>query len=229
MYIYRKGQISGTVILAYWKPQCHDVRLSKMLALSLLLTSIASPILQTDPLAPSKNQVETATRFAISREVIHALDPIGARVNAILEFLAPEAFLASVELRSRIRIKYPWAQDLFTNDCLLMHGRSFAFNRQTNTHTDSRGPLGEWTPLVGLGFSVGVKLRLAGIKEILCFEPGTIIFLRGGEIPHSIEAWTGGQRVSIACFTHKNIWDEFCITYPWSHHHKNMIHIIVPV
>lgn len=24
-YIYRPGQISGTVILAYWKPQCHDV------------------------------------------------------------------------------------------------------------------------------------------------------------------------------------------------------------
>lgn len=25
-YIYRLGQISGSMILAQWKPQCHDVR-----------------------------------------------------------------------------------------------------------------------------------------------------------------------------------------------------------
>lgn len=158
----------------------------------------------------------------MSRQVIHDLDPIGVRVNAILEFVGKEAFERSVQLRSEIIRKYEWAKDLLPNDRILTHGRSFAFNRQTESHTDPRGPIGEWTPLIALGFSRGVKIRLAGIKEILCFEPGTIIFLRGGEIPHAIEAWSGGQRISVACFTHQNIWDEFGLEYPWSHPHTNL-------
>lgn len=109
-----------------------------------------------------------------------------------------------------------------------MQGRSFAFNRLTESHTDPKGPLGEWTPLVALGFSKGAKIRLAGIKEILCFEPGTIIFIRGGEIPHAIEVWSGGQRISIACFTHQNIWDHYGMEYPWSHPHTELLHVIAP-
>lgn len=98
----------------------------------------------------------------------------------------------------------------------------------TPSHTDSRGPLGEWTPLIALGFSRGAKVRLAGIKEILLFDPGTIIFIRGGEIPHAIEAWSGGQRISIACFTHDVIWKEFGVEYPWSYSRKDTLHILTP-
>lgn len=181
-----------------------------------------------DPIAPSKNQLETSTRFSLSRTIIRELDPIGVRVNAILEFVGVEAFRSCGNLRDAIIQKYDWAKDLLHDDCILMQGRSFALNRQTESHTDDKGPLGEWTPLIALGFSKGVKIRLAGIKEILCFEPGTIIFLRGGEIPHAIEAWSGGQRISIACFTHRNIWDEFGMVYPWSHPHTQLLHVLVP-
>ena len=36
-----------------------------------------------------------------------------------------------------------------------------------------------------------------------------MIFLRGGILPHEVEAWEGGQRVLLAHFTHKSLWDEF--------------------
>lgn len=86
--------------------------------------------------------------------------------------------------------------------------------------------MGEWTPLVGLGFSTGVKLRLAGVKEIVPFDSGTIIFIRGGEIAHAIEAWSGGQRISIAIFTHRTIWEQFNVPYPWSYRFPELLYAV---
>lgn len=99
----------------------------------------------------------------------------------------------------------------------------------TRSHTDKRGPYGEWTPLIAFGFSKGAKLRLAGIQEILLFDPGTIIFIRGGEIPHAVEAWNGGQRISVACFTHEVIWREFGETYPWSYPRRDLVFVLRPL
>lgn len=163
------------------------------------------------------------------RELVHALQGLSIRTNSMLEFISPPTYYASQNLRGRLMEKYAWAKDLLENDPLLAQGRSIQFNRMTPSHTDKRGPHGEWTPLVALGFSKGAKIRLAGIKEILLFDPGTIIFIRGGEIPHAIEAWSGGQRISIACFTHEVIWREFDEIYPWSFPREFLVHILKPM
>lgn len=178
---------------------------------------------------PSKSQVEGSYSFMTCRTVVQALEGVAIRTNAILEFISPPAFAASCRIRNNILNKYGWAKDLLQNDPLLAQGRSIQFNRMTTSHTDGRAPWGEWTPLIALGFSKGAKVRLAGINEILLFDPGTIIFIRGGEIPHAIEAWSGGQRISIACFTHEVIWKEFGEEYPWSYPRKDLIQIIRPL
>lgn len=179
-------------------------------------------------LLPSKNQVNGSESFVYTRGLVRELLGLSIRLNALLKSICPPLYDASLLLRQATIEKYDWAKDLLRDDPLLMHGISIGFNRQTESHTDSQGPYGEWTPLIAFGFSSGVKLRLAGIKEILHFEPGTIIFVRGGEIAHGIEAWSGGQRIAIACFTHKCIWDEFGITYPWSHTFPHVLQMIVP-
>lgn len=177
---------------------------------------------------PSRNQVGNgSTRFVTSRRIIRSMNPVGTCVNAILEVICPPVYEASLQLREAIMKKYDWARDLLRDDIILTHGRSIAFNRQTQSHTDRLGPHGEWTPLIGLGFSRGATIRLAGIKEILPFEPRTIIFIRGGEIPHGIEAWQGGQRISIACFTHRVVWNEFRMTYPWSYPFPDLLHVLI--
>lgn len=162
-----------------------------------------------------------------ARDISASMQGVGVCVNSVLECIAPLVFKQCKLLKEKIMAKYKWAEDLYRQHDVLMQGQSFAFNRQTQSHTDSRGPCGEWTPLIGLGFSRGAKLRLAGIQEILPFEPGSIIFIRGGEIPHGIEAWQGGQRLSIACFTHRNIWDEFNLEYPWSYPYPHLT-VITP-
>lgn len=176
---------------------------------------------------PSRNQVGNGSgRFVASRRIIRSMNPVGICVNTILKIIAPQLHAQSLLLREAMMNKYDWAQDLLRDDIILMQGRSIAFNRQTQSHTDSLGPYGEWTPLIGLGFSRGATIRLAGIKEILPFEPGTIIFIRGGETPHAIEAWQGGQRISIACFTHRVVWDEFKMDYPWSNPFPHILHVL---
>lgn len=179
--------------------------------------------MQDADLLPSRNQFQSATAFAASRTIVRGMETLSIRINTILRFLNPPLYKNSIQLRQSIIEKYDWAKDLLPADPLLMHGRSINFNRQTGSHTDKNGPLGEYTPLIGAGMSKGVKVRLAGIKEILSFEPGTIIFLRGGEIPHAVEAWSGGQRISIACFTHRYIWNEFGIPYPWSFQFRDIL------
>lgn len=130
------------------------------------IIDILFPI-QNSNLIPSRNQVTLGSEgFSASRELIAKIDGIGIRVNAILQYINPGLFVAHQQLRQSILKAYPWAQTLLRDDSLLMHGRSIAFNRQTPSHTDPQGPLGEWTPLLAFGFSKGAKIRLAGIKEI---------------------------------------------------------------
>lgn len=166
--------------------------------------------------------------FMAIRAAIRHLEGLSIQTNAILEALSPPAFKASQKVRQNLMDTYAWAEDLLRSDPLLAQGRSINYNRMTTSHTDRLGPDGEWTPMIALGFSSGAKVRLAGIQEILLFDPGTILFIRGGEIPHAVEAWSGGQRISIAIFTHDVIWREFGIRYPWSYPRKNLPCLVAP-
>ncbi|EJD40572.1 hypothetical protein AURDEDRAFT_22506, partial [Auricularia subglabra TFB-10046 SS5] len=82
------------------------------------------------------------------------------------------------------------------------HGRSIIFNRETGEHTDRRDPKLAWTPVITLGRYTRGKLRVLG-KEI-DYLPGTLAILRGGILKHSV-TFSGGQRVAIAHFMHKNV------------------------
>lgn len=39
------------------------------------------------------------------------------------------------------------------------------------------------------------------------FGPGACIWLRGGLLPHEVEPFDGGQRISVASFLHRSVWD----------------------
>ena len=48
----------------------------------------------------------------------------------------------------------------------------------------------------------------------LRYQDGDMIFLRGGILPHEVEAWERGQRVLLAHFTHKFLWNKFRLCLP---------------
>jgi hypothetical protein len=96
-----------------------------------------------------------------------------------------------------------------------MEGRAIMFNRQTPLHPDRLDPFTSWAIMIALGdFQNGGDLYVPRLKLRIRFLPGDMIAIRGRILPHEVEAWSGGQRVSIAHFTHQSLWDSFGMTCP---------------
>ena len=61
---------------------------------------------------------------------------------------------------------------------------------------------------------------LEDLKEVLYFGPGTLLFIRGGEMYHAILGgkWqkADGVRVSIVHFSHGSVWDKMGLEFDWS-------------
>lgn len=147
---------------------------------------------QSSEIAPFRNQVLGLEKFVEAHWIVWALNGLRIRINTILKFLNSPLYDSSLRLQDQIIKRHDWAKDLLWDDKILFYGHSITFNHKTPSYTNRWGPLGEWTPLIGLGFSVGVKLHLASVKEILPFDLGMIIFIQGGEMAHAIEGWKGG-------------------------------------
>ena len=134
------------------------------------------------------------------------------RINSLLELIDPSQHKALTELRKAVHAKYAFARALDSVDPLLFEGRAIMWNRQTRLHADSTDPIRAWVCLFVLGKFKKGYLFIPRLNLRLSYEPGTIIFIRGHILPHEVEAWEGGQRVSIVHFTHQSVWDEFNMT-----------------
>jgi len=113
-----------------------------------------------------------------------------------------------------LRDKHPHAKAWSAIDGLLWEGRAFQFNRQTPLHPDSTDPPQCWVALVTLGNFQGGELFLPRLNLRMSYQPGTIILLRGHILPHEVEDFSGGQRISIAHFTHESLWQELGLELP---------------
>jgi hypothetical protein len=131
------------------------------------------------------------------------------RLNRVLELLDPLQFQALQNLRKAVHAKYAFARALDSIDPLLFEGRAIMWNRQTPLHGDYTDPVRAWVALIVLGDFTKGHLFVPRLNLRLSYEPGTIVYIRGHILPHEVEAWEGGQRVSIVHFTHQSVWDEF--------------------
>jgi hypothetical protein len=131
------------------------------------------------------------------------------RINCLLEHLDPPQYQALQDLRKAVHAKYAFARALDSIDPLLFEGRAIMWNRQTRLHGDYTDPVRAWVALFVLGKFKKGQLFVPRLNLRLSYEPGTIVYIRGHILPHEVEAWEDGQRVSIVHFTHQSVWDEF--------------------
>jgi hypothetical protein len=136
------------------------------------------------------------------------------RINSLLKYLDFEQYEALLQLKKAMHKKYPFTKALDSLDPLMMEGRAFMWNRQTPLHPDRADPVKGWAALMVLGHFEKGPLWIPCLNLRLQYEPGAIIFLRGHILPHKVEAWVGGQRVSIVHFMHQSVWDEFGMLCP---------------
>lgn len=136
------------------------------------------------------------------------------KVNAILEALDPAQYSALKKLVKLVKEKYPHVAALEAVDPLLMEGRAIMFNRETPEHVDGLDPDTAWAILVIMGsFTEGVLIvRRLGLR--VRYIPGDTVCIRGHILPHEVEMWVGGQRISIVHFTHGSLWDAFGMECP---------------
>jgi len=132
------------------------------------------------------------------------------RLNQVLGLLDPGAADQYKNLRAVAASGMEYLQGINTLDPSYWQGRVILFNRQTPCHRDARNPPAEWTPLHAAGsFTKGGNLFIHELNLRLRYLPGDLIFLRGCLLSHSVEPWSGGQRISVAYFSHESFWKYF--------------------
>jgi hypothetical protein len=210
-YIKRKGELLGLIkLVLLWHAIGHPVSAyNSTFCLSCLLSSKHdNPNISTD-------FIKTATQFSKATKLIEDLSYLSEGVNAAIKEIDPDQYEALLKMRKSAHKVNPFASSLSTIDPLVMEGRAIMYNRQTPLHPDSQDPFTAWAILVVLGkFDKGGYLSVPRLKLRIRFLPGDMIILRGRILPHEIEAWYGGQRVSIAHFTHQSLWDFYEIVCP---------------
>lgn len=139
---------------------------------------------------------------------------VSTRINYGLSLIDEPHFAAHQALQKAVHEAYPHARALNAVDPLIMEGRAIMWNRQTPLHPDRLDPVQSWAVLLVSGEFKGGHLFIPKLRLRLRYLPGDMIFLRGCILPHEVESWEGGQRVSIAHFTHQSLWNEFNLELP---------------
>lgn len=128
----------------------------------------------------------------------------------VLDLLDQGAASQYKDLRDVAESKLEYLRGINALDPSYWQGRVILFNRQTPCHRDTRNPPAEWTPLHAAGsFTEGGSLFIHELNLRLRYLPGDLIFLRGCLLSHSVEPWSGGQRISAAYFSHESFWKYF--------------------
>ncbi|KDQ62458.1 hypothetical protein JAAARDRAFT_44817 [Jaapia argillacea MUCL 33604] len=186
-YVWRKGELAGVFkIVTGWHAIGHP----------------------NDPSILSSDMTQTSSQFSACATLLQELSITSRRINSLIKEVDPSYYSQLEALQSQVLKKYAFAKALKAIDPLLMEGRAIMFNRKTPRHLNHADPPGSWAILFVTGvFTVGY-LFIPQLNLRLQYRPGDVVMLRGRELAHEVEAWVGGQRISVAHFTHQSIWDE---------------------
>jgi hypothetical protein len=150
--------------------------------------------------------LNTGKAFSASLKLIYQLRLVSIRVNAMLKYGDPQHFADCQLMRKKAEAQHRFLQVIGTDDPLQMEGRELMYNRQTPLHPDSSDHKHGWAVLVVVGPFTGGELYIPCLNLRMRYTDGTMIMVRGKILPHQVEAFSNGQRISIAHFTHRAMW-----------------------
>jgi hypothetical protein len=152
--------------------------------------------------------LNTGKAFSASLNLIHQLRLVSIRVNAMLKYADPVHFAECEQLRKEAEVRHYFLQVIGADDPLQMEGRELMYNRQTPLHPDKSDHKNGWAVLVVVGPFKGGELYIPCLDLRMRYTDGTMIMVRGKILPHEVEAFSDGQRITIAHFTHRSMWAE---------------------
>lgn len=146
--------------------------------------------------------LRSVKRFEESVKLLQGLYVASARLDDMFALLDPEQHAFFSRVSEDLKQKFASYELLAQWDPTFFHGRSLIFNRETAEHVDRLDTKLGWTPLINVGTHTEGKLRVVDLD--IDYLPGTLVFIRGGILPHSV-TFSGGQRIAIAHFMHKDV------------------------
>lgn len=130
-------------------------------------------------------------------------------INEVIRVVDLQFFTALSQLCEVSREKHPSLAIWAGIDSLMMEGRELLFNRLSGRHVDSQDPQLAYAGLYAAGnFTSGGHLYFCQLNLRVRLLPGDFVLLRGRVLEHEVEAWEGGQRISIPHFTHTSLWRD---------------------
>lgn len=163
----------------------------------------------------SSDFIKTGTQFSAVADTLYHTQSLSHCINWALELVDRRQYLAMKELRNWAKKNFAYLKALAAIDPLLMEGQAIMYNRKTQIHLDCLDPFKSWATMVVLGtFDNGGTLIIHRLNLRIRYLPGDAIFIRGRLLEHEVEAWSKGQRISIAHFTHTALWNQFDMQCP---------------
>jgi hypothetical protein len=121
----------------------------------------------------------------------------------------PIFFDALTQLHQHATAKHASLAAWTSVDSLLLEGRELLLNRISGRHRDHQDPKLAYAGLFAAGnFKSGGHIFFPQLNLQVRLLPGDFVLLRGRVLEHEIEAWEGGQRISIPHFTHTSLWRD---------------------
>lgn len=123
--------------------------------------------------------------------------------NAITATVAPDLFQAGVTAFSEIiqEVRRPKKKKAPIDSWpSIFSGLEIIANRVTFSHRDSGGSPSLFDLLVSLGRNHCATFALADLQAELDYSPGTMVYVSGRVLEHSVGPWLNGERLVIAHF-----------------------------
>ncbi|KAF8220968.1 hypothetical protein L208DRAFT_1061082, partial [Tricholoma matsutake] len=155
----------------------------------------------------------TSMQFGASVKAVSGMAVLSNGINAILEYVDKVQYDSLCCLMEAMSKDNPMVKMMLSIDPLVMEGCAIMYNHQTPEHSDTKDPLPAWAVMITFGkFVVGGCLFVQRLCLCIQYLPGDVIVIRGRLLPHEVEEWGLGQRISIAHFTHKSLWKQCGMT-----------------
>ena len=158
---------------------------------------------------PSPETFKTGGAFARTAQLYQEFDHLSKMINETIKLVDPVFFDALTKFHQVSTAKHSSLAAWTSVDSLLMEGRELLFNRISGRHRDKQDPKLAYAGLYAAGnFKSGGHVSFPQLNLRVRLLPGDFVLLRGRVLEHEIEAWDGGQRISIPHFTHTNLWRD---------------------
>jgi hypothetical protein len=158
---------------------------------------------------PSPETFKKGGAFSHTAKLYRELELLSKRINEAIERADPAFFQALSELHKRATAKHAGLAAWTSVDPLLFEGRELLFNRISGRHRDHLDPKLAYAGLFAAGnFTSGGYIHFPQLNLRVRLLPGDFVLIRGRVLEHEIEAWEGGQRISIPHFTHTSLWRD---------------------